>query len=196
MLTLLYFRIQFEGIFILQRIQGFLYNIIHFCYPSKLCLPKPATHHTEIDSLFLISVFFFTLRLLAPVATLFGCLSNILNFCPVCSVFSKYQRFPNVSDVGPALAKRWRNALAFCVVKQLSRISVQPPLIKLRPNHLCVGFLMCTLFIKLLLMCPRIILGCLWYRPTLTSQQTQNICITFIQCWTNVEDVGPTYTDI
>ena len=23
------------------------------------------------------------------------------------------------------------------------------------------------------------------------SQQTQNICITFIQCWTNVEDVGP-----
>ena len=27
---------------------------------------------------------------------------------------------------------------------------------------------------------------------SLTSQQTQNICITFIQCWTNVEDVGPT----
>ena len=24
------------------------------------------------------------------------------------------------------------------------------------------------------------------------SQQTQNICITFVQCWTNVEDVGPT----
>ena len=24
------------------------------------------------------------------------------------------------------------------------------------------------------------------------SQQTQNICITHIQCWTNVEDVGPT----
>ena len=24
------------------------------------------------------------------------------------------------------------------------------------------------------------------------SQQTQNICITFMQCWTNVEDVGPT----
>ena len=24
------------------------------------------------------------------------------------------------------------------------------------------------------------------------SQQTQTICITFIQCWTNVEDVGPT----
>ena len=23
-------------------------------------------------------------------------------------------------------------------------------------------------------------------------QHTQNICITFIQCWTNVEDVGPT----
>ena len=23
-----------------------------------------------------------------------------------------------------------------------------------------------------------------------TAQQTQNICITFIQCWTNVEDVG------
>ena len=23
-------------------------------------------------------------------------------------------------------------------------------------------------------------------------QQTQHICITFIQCWTNVEDVGPT----
>ena len=32
------------------------------------------------------------------------------------------------------------------------------------------------------------------------SQQTQNICITFVQCWTNVEDVGPTlykcYTDV
>ena len=28
------------------------------------------------------------------------------------------------------------------------------------------------------------------------SQQTQNICITFVQCWTNVEDVGPTlYVD-
>ena len=25
-----------------------------------------------------------------------------------------------------------------------------------------------------------------------TSQQTKNICITFVQCWTNVEDVGPT----
>ena len=24
-------------------------------------------------------------------------------------------------------------------------------------------------------------------------QQTQNICITFIQCWTSVEDVGPTF---
>ena len=24
------------------------------------------------------------------------------------------------------------------------------------------------------------------------SQQTQNICITFVQCWTNVEDVGTT----
>ena len=23
------------------------------------------------------------------------------------------------------------------------------------------------------------------------SQQTQNISITFVQCWTNVEDVGP-----
>ena len=32
------------------------------------------------------------------------------------------------------------------------------------------------------------------------TQQTQNICITFIQCWTNVEDVGPTlykcYTNV
>ena len=30
--------------------------------------------------------------------------------------------------------------------------------------------------------------------PVYTSftQQTQTICITFIQCWTNVEDVGPT----
>ena len=26
----------------------------------------------------------------------------------------------------------------------------------------------------------------------LGTQQTQNICITFVQCWTNVEDVGPT----
>ena len=26
-----------------------------------------------------------------------------------------------------------------------------------------------------------------------STQQTQNICITFIQCRTNVEDVGPTY---
>ena len=27
----------------------------------------------------------------------------------------------------------------------------------------------------------------------MSPQQTQNICITFIQCWTNVEDVGPTF---
>ena len=25
----------------------------------------------------------------------------------------------------------------------------------------------------------------------LLFQQTQNICITFLQCWTNAEDVGP-----
>ena len=25
------------------------------------------------------------------------------------------------------------------------------------------------------------------------AQQTQNICMTFVQCWTNVEDVGPTW---
>ena len=25
-----------------------------------------------------------------------------------------------------------------------------------------------------------------------TTQQTQNICITFVQCWTSVEDAGPT----
>ena len=34
----------------------------------------------------------------------------------------------------------------------------------------------------------------------LLVQQTQNIYITFIQCWTNVEDVGPTlykyYTNV
>ena len=24
------------------------------------------------------------------------------------------------------------------------------------------------------------------------TKQTQNVCITFIQCWTNVENVGPT----
>ena len=34
----------------------------------------------------------------------------------------------------------------------------------------------------------------------LLTQQTQNICTTFVQCWTNVEDVGPTlykcYTDV
>ena len=33
-----------------------------------------------------------------------------------------------------------------------------------------------------------------------SSQQTQNICVTFIQCWTNVEDVGSTlykcYTNV
>ena len=33
-----------------------------------------------------------------------------------------------------------------------------------------------------------------------SSQQTQNICITFIQCWTSVGDVGPTlykwYTNV
>ena len=32
------------------------------------------------------------------------------------------------------------------------------------------------------------------------SPQTQDICITFVQCWTNVEDVGPTlykcYTNV
>ena len=26
----------------------------------------------------------------------------------------------------------------------------------------------------------------------LRAQQTRNICITFVQCWVNVEDVGPT----
>ena len=25
-----------------------------------------------------------------------------------------------------------------------------------------------------------------------SSQQTQNICMTIVQCWINVEDVGPT----
>ena len=25
------------------------------------------------------------------------------------------------------------------------------------------------------------------------SHQTRNICITFVQCWSNVEDVGPTF---
>ena len=38
------------------------------------------------------------------------------------------------------------------------------------------------------------------YGPAHTSQQTQNICITFAQCRTNVEDVGPTlykcYTNV
>ena len=24
------------------------------------------------------------------------------------------------------------------------------------------------------------------------TKQTQNMCVTFVQCWTNVEDVGPT----
>ena len=37
-------------------------------------------------------------------------------------------------------------------------------------------------------------------RSPVYTQQTQNICITFIQCWTNVEDVGPTlykcYTNV
>ena len=32
------------------------------------------------------------------------------------------------------------------------------------------------------------------------TQQTQNICITFIQCWSNVEDAGPalyeSYTNV
>ena len=36
--------------------------------------------------------------------------------------------------------------------------------------------------------------------PISISQQTRNICITFIQCWANVEDVGPTlykcYADV
>ena len=27
---------------------------------------------------------------------------------------------------------------------------------------------------------------------TVRTHQTQNICITFVQCWTNVEDVGLT----
>ena len=33
-----------------------------------------------------------------------------------------------------------------------------------------------------------------------TTQKTQNICMTFVQCWYNVEDVGPTlytcYTNV
>ena len=32
-----------------------------------------------------------------------------------------------------------------------------------------------------------------WFRHiVLQSFKTQNICITFVQCWTNVKDVGPT----
>ena len=35
---------------------------------------------------------------------------------------------------------------------------------------------------------------------SLLTEQTSNICITFIQCWSNVEDVGPTlykcYTNV
>ena len=38
------------------------------------------------------------------------------------------------------------------------------------------------------------------HHPPPAPQQTQNICITFAQCWTNVEDVGPTlykyYTNV
>ena len=34
----------------------------------------------------------------------------------------------------------------------------------------------------------------------MSTQQTQNICIAFVQCWSNVEDVGPTlykcYTNV
>ena len=34
-----------------------------------------------------------------------------------------------------------------------------------------------------------------WYieKKLGATQQTQNICITFVQCWTNVEDFGPTF---
>ena len=28
-------------------------------------------------------------------------------------------------------------------------------------------------------------------RVSVNSQQTQSFCMTFVQCWTNVEDVGP-----
>ena len=39
-----------------------------------------------------------------------------------------------------------------------------------------------------------------WLTRFLVSQQTQNMCTTFVQCWTNVFDVGPTlckcYTDV
>ena len=31
-----------------------------------------------------------------------------------------------------------------------------------------------------------------WLTRFLVSQQTQNLCITFVQCGTNVKDVGPT----
>ena len=38
------------------------------------------------------------------------------------------------------------------------------------------------------------------YKAKLTSQQAQNICITFVQCWSSVKDVGPTlykcYTNV
>ena len=39
-----------------------------------------------------------------------------------------------------------------------------------------------------------------WFTFITNTQQTQNICIPFVQRWTNVEDVGPTlykcYTNI
>ena len=31
-----------------------------------------------------------------------------------------------------------------------------------------------------------------WTATCCIIRQTQNMCITFVQCWTNVEDVGPT----
>ena len=39
-----------------------------------------------------------------------------------------------------------------------------------------------------------------WLELSGATQQTQDICVTFVQCWTNVEDVGPTlykcYTNV
>ena len=38
------------------------------------------------------------------------------------------------------------------------------------------------------------------FRVVVASLETQNMCITFIQCWTNFEDFGPTlyeyYTNV
>ena len=51
---------------------------------------------------------------------------------------------------------------------------------------LCVGELLCIFLVFGVVVWPCLVI------VLVKSFPVNNICITFVQCWTNVEDIGPT----